>query len=65
MTLATGRGEHSACRALAQKIADAILDGARDRGRAKSLRTVIDQQQRTRALTRTRPRRTEITKIAA
>lgn len=58
MTLAQGRGEHSAVRHLAAKIVDAILDGARDRGRDKNLRPVVDQQQRTRPLTRARIRRT-------
>jgi len=58
MTLATGRGEHRAVRPLAAKIVDAILDGARDRGRDKTLRPVLDQQQRICPLTRTRPRRT-------
>jgi hypothetical protein len=57
MTLATGRGEHGAVRPLAAKIVDAILDGARDRGRDKNLRPVLDQQQRTSPLTRARPRR--------
>jgi hypothetical protein len=57
MTLAAGRGEHRAVRPLAEKIVDAILDGARDRGREKNLRSVLDQQQRTRPLTRARPRR--------
>ena len=42
MTLATGRGEHRSVRPLAAKIVDAILDGARDRGRDKSLRPVLD-----------------------
>ena len=46
MTLASGRGEHRAVHLLAVKIVDAILDGARDRGRDKNLRPVIDQQQR-------------------
>jgi len=39
------------------KIVDAILDGARDRGRDKSLRAVLDQQQRTHPLTRARSRK--------
>jgi hypothetical protein len=56
MTLAVGRGEYRAVRPLAVKIVDAILDGARDRGR-NILRTVLDQQQRMRPLTHTRPRR--------
>jgi hypothetical protein len=58
MTLARGRGEHRAVRLLAVKIVDAILDGARDRGRDKNLRSVIDQQQRTRPLLRPRLRQT-------
>ena len=58
MTLATGRGEHHAVRPLAVKIVDAIFDGARDRGREKKLRAVLDQQQRTRPLTRARSRKT-------
>ena len=58
MTLASGRGEHRSTRIFAVKIADAILDGARDRGRDKNLRPVIDQQQRTGPLTRARLRRT-------
>lgn len=58
MTLASGCGEHRATRIFAVKIADAILDGARDRGRDKNLRPVIDQQQRSGPLTRARLRRT-------
>jgi hypothetical protein len=58
MTLARGRGDHRAVRPLAEKIVDAILDGARDRGRDKNPRSVVDQQQRTTPLTRARPRRT-------
>jgi hypothetical protein len=58
MTLATGRGEHRSVRPLAAKIVDAILDGARNRGRDKNLRPVLDQQHRTHPLTRARPRRT-------
>jgi hypothetical protein len=58
MTLARGRGEHRTVRLLAVKIVDAILDGARDRGRDKNLRPVIDQQQRTRPLLRPRLRQT-------
>ena len=58
MTLASGRGEHRAVHLLAVKIVDAILDGARDRGRDKTLRPVIDQQQRTTPLTRARLRQT-------
>ena len=58
MTLASGRGEHRATRIFAAKIAEAILDGARDRGRDKNLRPVIDQQQRSGPLTRARLRRT-------
>ena len=54
MTLASGRGEHRAVHLLAVKIVDAI----RDRGRDKNLRPVIDQQQRTRPLTRARLRQT-------
>jgi hypothetical protein len=56
MTLASGRGEHHVVRLLAVKIVDAILDGARDRGRDKNLRPVIDQQQRTKPLSRARLR---------
>jgi hypothetical protein len=56
MTLASGRGEHRALHKVALKLVDAILDGARDRGADKNLRPLLDQQQRTRPLTRARPR---------
>ena len=56
MTLARGRGEHGVLRSLAQKIVNAVLDGARDRSRDKHPRPVIDQQQRTMPLTRARIR---------
>jgi hypothetical protein len=58
MTLDRGRGELRAIHRHAVKIVDAILDGARDHGRDKNLRPVIDQQQRNMPLTRARRRRT-------
>lgn len=45
-------------RRAARTIAQAILDGARDRGSGSLVRSVIDQQRRTESLTRLRPSRT-------
>lgn len=46
----------SLCQA-AHAIADAVLDGARDRGSGPLVRSVIDQQRKTAPLTRLRPSR--------
>jgi hypothetical protein len=46
-----------ALRRAARDIAQAVLDGARDRGTGPMVRSVIDQQRRTAPLTRLRPSR--------
>lgn len=50
------RGEHRARHGAARRLTDAILDGARDRGRGPRVRSVVDQQRRTRPLDHIRPR---------
>jgi hypothetical protein len=41
----------------ARRVVDAVLAGARDRGRGKLVRSLVDQQRRTAPLTRLRPSR--------
>jgi len=50
-------GDRLGLRRAALAIAQAILDGARDRGTGPVVRSVIDQQRRTGPLTRLRPSR--------
>lgn len=50
-------GNRLRLRRSARAIAEAILDGARDRGSGPRVRSVIDQQRRTAPLTRLRPSR--------
>ena len=50
-------GDRLGLRRAARAIAQAILDGARDRGTDPLLRSAIDQQRRTEPLTRLRPSR--------
>ncbi|MGZ5165732.1 MAG: hypothetical protein ACXWJH_04285 [Hyphomicrobium sp.] len=50
-------GDRLGLRRAARAIAQAILDGARDRGTGPFLRSAIDQQRRTDPLTRLRPSR--------
>jgi hypothetical protein len=52
-------------RRAARTIAQAILDGARDRGVGPLVRSVIDQQRRTASLTRLRPSRSGRTQAIA
>lgn len=54
---AAGRDDRHLRRRAALAIADAVLDGARDRGKGKFLRTLIDQQQRSASLNKLRPSR--------
>lgn len=51
------RADRLDMRCAAQIVADAVLDGARDRGRGPYVRSVIDQQRRAAPLTRLRPSR--------
>lgn len=50
-------GDRLGLRRAALAIAQAVLDGARDRGTGPMVRSVIDQQRRTDPLTRLRPSR--------
>lgn len=50
-------GNRPRIRHAALALADAVLDGARDRSADPFLRSLIDQQRRTEPLQRTRPRR--------
>ena len=50
-------GRDPTARQSAQKIAQAVIDGANDRSRDRHLRPLIDQQQRTEPLQQTRRRR--------
>lgn len=57
LTRAVDNTDRSAMRHAARVIANAVLDGARDRGRGQHVRSVVDQQRRTEPLTRMRPSR--------
>lgn len=50
-------GDRLAVRGAARILAQAILDGARDRGSGPLVRSVFDQQRRTGSLSRLRPSR--------
>jgi hypothetical protein len=50
-------GDRARVRRAARALADAVLDGARDRGTDPFARSLIDQQRRTEPLRRTRARR--------
>ncbi len=50
-------GDRLGLRRAAITMAQAVLDGARDRGTGPLVRSVIDQQRRTASLTRLRPSR--------
>jgi hypothetical protein len=50
-------GDRAQVRRLAASIATAILRGARDRGRGRYVRSLVDQQRRRESLTRLRPSR--------
>jgi hypothetical protein len=50
-------GDRARVRRAARALAEAVLDGARDRGAGRFPRSVIDQQRRTEALRGTRARR--------
>ena len=54
---AVERRDQRAMRRAASLIANAVLHGARDRGRGQHVRSVIDQQRRTKPLTGLRPSR--------
>jgi hypothetical protein len=55
--VAIGNGDHQAVRRCARRLVDAVLAGARDRGRGRLVRSIVDQQRRTAPLTRLRPSR--------
>lgn len=57
LTRAIAGADRFAMRRAARKIAEGVLDGARDRGRGVIVRSVIDQQRRTTPLTQPRPSR--------
>lgn len=50
-------GDRGRTRRAALALADAVLDGARDRSADPALRSLLDQQRRTEPLQRTRRRR--------
>ena len=50
-------GDRLGLRRAARSIAEAVLDGARDRGAGPLVRSVIDLERRTESLTRLRPSR--------
>jgi hypothetical protein len=54
---AAARDDRRACQRASLAIADAVLDGARDRGSGKFLRSLIDQQRRHESLNKLRPSR--------
>jgi len=57
LTRALHLGDSLGLRRAARALAQGILDGARDRGRGRLVRSVIDQQRRTVPLTCLRPSR--------
>jgi hypothetical protein len=57
LALGVAEGDHVRLRRAARALADAVLDGARDRGTGPLVRSLIDQQRRSEPLRRTRPRR--------
>ena len=54
---AAANRDHPEVRRLAASIATGVLRGARDRGRGRHVRSLIDQQRRREPLTRQRPSR--------
>jgi hypothetical protein len=50
-------GDRPRVRRAARALAEAVLDGARDRGAGPLVRSLIDQQRRSEPLCHTRPRR--------
>jgi hypothetical protein len=57
LVASTYDGDRLAARRAARQLADAILDGARDRGTGPLVRSLVDQQRRTEPLRAMRPRR--------